>query len=163
PILEPRVVKPVQGFPVTLTKAGKITAYLQLEESPAESLERWEKLPPHYWGVVGTAKPGAEPLAYYAADELPPPDKKDKFDPERENGLIVRLNYGFGKVLLVGLDSTWRWRFKKGDEYHHRFWGQVIRWAASAPLPAGNDRVRYGTPEPAYGPGQKIDVLARLG
>src|SRR5262249_40888804 len=48
---------------------------------------------------------------------------------EREQPLIVRQNYGFGRVLYIALDSTWRWRYKVGDQHHHRFWGQVIHWA----------------------------------
>jgi hypothetical protein len=83
--------------------------------------------------------------------------------PERENGLIVRHNYGFGRVLFVGLDSTWRWRYKVGDTYHHRFWGQVVRWAAAdRPLVAGNPHVRFGTREPVYRPGQPVELVARL-
>jgi hypothetical protein len=166
PILEPRVVSPRLGFPVTLTQLGKQTTYLQMESTPAESADRWAQLPLHYWGIVGKAKPGAEPLAFYVEDEDKEAvalDKKVKYEPEREKALIVRQTYGFGRVLFVGLDSTWRWRFKKGDTYHHRFWGQVIRWAASEPLPAGNDQVRYGTPEPVYRQGDKMDVLVRLG
>jgi hypothetical protein len=165
PILKPEVVNPRTGFSVTLTHLGKQTTYLQMESTPAESADRWAKLPLHYWGIVGKAKPGAEPLAYYLDDQDQEAalNKKGKYEPEREKALIVRQTYGFGRVLFVGLDSTWRWRFKQGDTYHHRFWGQVIRWAASEPLPAGNDQVRYGTPEPVYRQGDRMDVLVRLG
>ena len=70
---------------------------------------------------------------------------------EKRQAVVVRHNYGFGRVLFVGLDSTWRWRYKVGDLYHHRFWGQVVRWAASDQmLPAGNKYVRFGTREPVY-------------
>jgi hypothetical protein len=65
--------------------------------------------------------------------------------------------------MFVGLDSTWRWRFRTGDTYHHRFWGQVIRWAASdKPLITGNEFVRFGTREPLYRAGQEIDVIVRF-
>ena len=40
-----------------------------------------------------------------------------------------------GKVLFVGLDSTWRWRYKAGDTYHHRFWGQLVTDWAHVPMP----------------------------
>jgi len=66
-------------------------------------------------------------------------------------------------VLFVGLDSTWRWRFKVGDKHHHRFWGQLIRWAtADKLLPGGTSSVRFGTPRTTYEPGQEIDVRVRL-
>jgi hypothetical protein len=87
----------------------------------------------------------------------------DETKPDDATGLLVQQSYGFGKVLFVGLDSTWRWRYKAGDVYHHRFWGQLVRWAAAERLlPAGNRLVRFGTREPVYQHGQEIEIAARL-
>ena len=76
--------------------------------------------------------------------------------------MIARQNYGFGRVLFVGIDSTWRWRFRADSLYHHRFWGQVARWAADRPLSAANRAVRFGTPQAIYRPGDAVEVMARL-
>lgn len=82
---------------------------------------------------------------------------------ERSRTLVAAHNYGFGQVLYVGVDSTWRWRYRAGDTYHHRFWGQTIRWAASdKPLVTGNKYVRFGTAKPIYRHDEKIDVLVRM-
>jgi hypothetical protein len=157
PVEQPRAVTPKEGFRVTLTEEGKLTAFLQMDPAADQSGARWAEFPPHYWGVVGRAKPGAVPLAGFAEG------KKDTEDREKENALIVRQNYGFGRVLFVGLDSTWRWRYKTGDVYHHRFWGQAIRWAASdKPLVAGNEFLRFGTHEPVFNQGQEVEVVVRL-
>src|SRR5437868_5360782 len=122
----------------------------------------WATLPPHYWGLVGKAKPGAVTLAY-VSNGTPSPDPKVESERERNNALMVRQNFGFGRVVFVGLDSTWRWRFKNGDTYHHRFWGQVIRWAATdKPLVTGNEYVRFGTREPIYRAGQEIELVVRF-
>jgi hypothetical protein len=67
-------------------------------------------------------------------------------------------------VLYVGIDSTWRWRFKAGDYFHHRFWGQVAQWAASDRLlPTANaaGTIRFGPREPAYRAGQDVEVVVR--
>lgn len=163
PVEQPRTVTPLKGFPVSLTEEGRLTPFLQMDEEGEESETRWAELPPHYWGVVGKAKPGATPLAFYAdpKDDDLKGDKKTAR--EKDNALIARHNYGFGRVLFVGLDSTWRWRYKVGDVYHHRFWSQAIRWAASdKPLIAGNEYVRFGAPEPVYKQGQAVDVVVRL-
>ncbi len=161
PVRDPRVVKKDEGFGVTLTLDGQRAPFLQLEISRQASEQRWAELPPHYWAVVGRAKPGAEPLAYLPHDNKPPPDAKEP--PERHQGLIVHQNYPLGRVLFVGLDSTWRWRYRVGDTYHHRFWSQVIRWAAADKLlPAGNRHVRYGSREPVYRPGQDGEIAVRL-
>lgn len=181
PILEPHVVKPVKGFPVTLTHQGKLATYMQMETAPDKSLSRWADLPPHFWGVIGKAKPGATTLAYIKAEDLggsraESPESRAKqagpalgsgpsaLDIDRDQALIVRQNYGFGRVLYIGLESTWRWRYKTGDTYHHRFWGQVIRWAAAdKPLVAGNEHIRFGTREPVYRQGSEVDLIVRLG
>jgi hypothetical protein len=163
PIEQPRVVAPVQGFPVTLTEEGRLSSFLQMDPVADESLNRWAELPPHYWGVVGKAKPGAVTLAYFHDERVANADKKQRAEREREQALIVRQNYGFGRVLFVGLESTWRWRYKVGDVYHHRFWSQAIRWAASdKPLVGGNDAVRFGTRGAVFPQGQPVDVVVRL-
>ena len=65
-------------------------------------------------------------------------------DSASDGAVIAAQPYGLGKVLWVGTDATWRWRFRVGDAYHHRFWGQVVRWAAAGKLAAGNALVRFG-------------------
>jgi hypothetical protein len=111
------------------------------------------------WGVVGTAKPGATVLATAGTEQ----NSAQAGAPDKTNALVARHNYGFGRVLFVGLESTWRWRYKAGDTYHHRFWGQVIRWAASEkPLLTGNDFLRFGPRKPAVPHGQEVELVARL-
>ena len=63
-----------------------------------------------------------------------------------------------------GWEVRWqRWRFRVGDEVHHRFWGQLVRWAAAdKPLVAGNEFVRFGTREPLYRQGSEVEVVVRL-
>jgi hypothetical protein len=162
PLEEPFPVQRPDGFPVTLSPDGKTTLFLQLEPTPADNEARWAGLPRHFWGVIGRTKPGAAALAI-VRDEDAPLDAQNQGSLERQQALIARHNYGFGRVLFVGLDSTWRWRYKTGDTYHHRFWGQVVRWAASdKPLVAGNEHVRFGTRDAVYRQGQEIELTVRL-
>ncbi len=147
PVTAPTEFQDKNGFKVSLAPDGQRTWFLQLGDTSAHTRAVWESLPPHYWAVVGRAKDGAEVLA--EANGSP---------------LIARQNYGFGRVLYVGVDSTWRWRYRVGDRYHHKFWGQVAQWAASDRLlptqnPAGT--IRFGTREPAFRTGQEVEVLAR--
>jgi hypothetical protein len=155
PIESPRAVSPADGFGVTLTPAGKETKFMEMDADPAKSEAIWGGLPRHFWGVVGRAKPGATALARVAdagARGL-----------QNQAALIVMHNYGFGRVLYVGLDSTWRWRYRVGDLYHHTFWGAAIRWAASdKPLMTGNDFIRFGTSQPVYGRDEEVQVIVRL-
>jgi hypothetical protein len=149
------------GFQVTRTAQGRETRFLDLSSDPTKNEEYWSWLPKHYWAVIGKAKPGAVALAYVPDPKADP--TKPAPEREKERGLIVRQNYGFGRVLYVGLDSTWRWRYMRGDERHHGFWGQAIRWAASdKPLVTGNEFVRFGTPQPVYRPDEPVPVVVRI-
>jgi hypothetical protein len=160
PVEGPHAVNPPAGLAVRLTAEGNAAPFLQLDPAPDASARLWAELPRHYWGAVGRAKPGASVLAFVPGG---PAGAKGKDGPERTRALIAQQNYGSGRVLYVGLDSTWRWRYRVGDLYHHRFWGQVVRWAAADRLlPAGNRHVRFGTREPVYRRGNKVDVAARL-
>lgn len=157
PITEPRVVAPRVGFPITLTDEGKRTPLMRLSDEPGD---HWADLPPHYWGVVGRKKPAASCLAYYTDGQ------SNGKKAEEEQALIAWQQYGRGRVLFVGLDSTWRWRglSELGDKYHHRFWGQLVRWSATDKLlEGGTSQVRYGAVRAMYQSGEDIDLRLRLG
>ena len=152
PIKTPKIAGSDEGYSLVLTAEGERAWFLSMGDSPTESKRAWGRFPPHYWAVVGVPKDGAEILA-----AIPGPKPK-------ENAVIVRQSYGFGRVLYVGIDSTWRWRFKEGDYFHHRFWGQVAQWAASdrlLPTSNADGTIRFGTREPAYASGQDVEVVVR--
>jgi hypothetical protein len=107
---------------------------LQFAAEPAASLAVWEGLPPLPWALAGRPKPGAVVLAAAVGD-----------GPADDSAAVIATHaYGLGKVLWIGTDGTWRWRLRVGDAYHHRFWGQLVRWAAGGKLSAGNRLVRFG-------------------
>jgi hypothetical protein len=169
PVTAPRVVQSRQGFPVTLTDDGRVNPMLALSDRGEEEEDRpardiWAELPPHYWAVVGKKKPAATTLAYYPGEpDERGPNTAVKRSEQEARSLIAWQSYGRGRVLFVGIDSTWRWRFKVGDRHHHRFWGQLVRWATSDKLlPGGSGRVRFGTPRPRYEVGDKEDIDVRM-
>jgi hypothetical protein len=59
-------------------------------------------------------------------------------------------------------DRTWRLRQGVGDVYHHRFWGQLVRWGAGPNLRAGNRTVRLGTDQLTYTGDDRVKIMARL-
>jgi len=111
----------------------------------------WSSLPRLPWVLAGRAKPGATVLATRSGS-----------DSASDGVVIAAQPYGLGKVLWVGTDATWRWRYRVGDAYHHRFWGQVVRWAASGKLAAGNALVRFGPDRPKVPEGESIRLQARF-
>lgn len=129
---------------------------LQLASEPEENRRIWSGLP-RLPSVLGSkAKPGATVLATATAPPTAAPGDGTNAD------VIVAQPYGFGKVLWVGTGDTWRWRLGVGDAYHHRFWGQVVRWASASRLTAGNALVRFGPVRPRVPLGDVVRLQARF-
>lgn len=145
-----------RGFRLQLTPEGKREPMFQLENDPQENEDAWASLPGHMWGLVGEAKKGSTVLAHAVIA-----NKKQTLKEQRESAVVVHRNYGFGQVLWIGVDSTWRWRHRIGDKYHHRFWGQIGRWAASSKSSAGNENVRFGPDRTSVVEGEEVQVRAR--
>ena len=92
-----------------------------LDDDPQTNWAVWESLPGFYWhAAVVRAKAGSEVLAVHA-------ESSNQYG---RVPLLVTRPAGAGKVLFMGIDSVWRWRMGVEDQYHYRFWGQVIRWMA---------------------------------
>jgi hypothetical protein len=129
----------------------------QLASEPTVSLQVWSGLPRLPWVVAGRPKPGAIVLAT-ARDSV---DTNSDISPDAA-AVIAAQPYGLGKVLWVGTGDTWRWRQRVGDTYHHRFWGQVVRWASAGQLNAGNALVRFGAVRPRVSEGEPARLQARI-
>ncbi|MFV0444941.1 MAG: hypothetical protein ACK5Q5_15315 [Planctomycetaceae bacterium] len=137
-----------RGFALTLTPEGRDETFLRLAEDPAENERIWKELPGQMWGLVGDAKGEATVLACVLPDGA-----RQSLETERQNAVIVRQQAGFGQVLWIGVDGTWRWRYRVGDDYHHRFWGQLARWGARFKALAKNENVAFGPVQPSVDAG----------
>jgi uncharacterized membrane protein len=90
---------------------------LTLAAGEKENAAAWAKLPPleganRFAGL----KPGANVLAEADGKESEP--------------LLISQEYGQGRVLAFGGDSTWRWCMRGFESAHKRFWRQVVLWLA---------------------------------
>jgi hypothetical protein len=135
----------------TLSAVSGPWPMLQFAEDPERSRAVWSDLPRLPWVLAGIPKPTATALAVpggLAAGE--------------SDAVLAAMPFGLGKVLWVGTDSTWRWRFRVGDAYHHRFWGQVVQWAARGKLTSGNRLVQFGPVPPRVPEGTAALIRARF-
>ncbi len=130
--------------------ADSLPIYL-LSADPADRSSAFATLPGHPWIYGGVPKPGA---SIWATATIPGVDVA----PEPT---ILHHNYGFGQVVWMGIDSTWRWRRRAGDEWHYRFWGQLIRWAARNKSSAGNDSVRFSLSDVVLDESETIEAMVR--
>ncbi len=145
-----------RGFHLTLTPDGARQDFLQFDADGQANARIWGSLPGHPWGLVGQAKPAATVFA-----SLRDETGQGGLDFERNNALIAHQHAGAGQVLWIGVDSTWRWRLRVGDRYHHRFWGQITRWAAKFKASAGNEHVRFGPDRSEIEVGEDAILRAR--
>jgi len=177
PTTETMVPSPEPSFRWMLSQAGRRHAVTRQAETPEENERIWGDLPDLYWRypITGT-KPGATVLAYASneqieaellssdeeSDEEAVARRKKRETLERRNALLATHSYGAGRVMMITSDRTWRLRYRVGDTHHHRFWGQIMRWAESGKLQAGTSKVRLGTDRILYGHGETITVKAKI-
>jgi len=166
--------RPYEGFRIALTDEGRRHVLTrQLDDAEANN-RLWQDMPAMYWRYpIEQAKPAATVLAYAVepGDKQPSPGGGGKTDADelqrhrafqRQRALITARRYGKGQVLFMSFDRTWRFRYRIGDTYHHRFWGQVLRWATGEKLPSGTRLVRIGTDKILYDPQEKVMLAAKI-
>ncbi len=172
---------PEDGYRLSLTAEGKQSPVFAQSLSGLENARIWEQMPVLRWrhGHEGV-KPGAQVLAWalpvtvdaagreiaggpaIPADADPAAELQRRQAMESRNALVVASQVDLGKVVMLTFDQTWRFRYGVGDTYHHRFWGQLLRWGAGENLPSGTESVRLGTDLLTYEPGQPVQIRARL-
>ncbi|MCA9065449.1 MAG: hypothetical protein KDA96_20415, partial [Planctomycetaceae bacterium] len=120
------------AFRLAPSAAARQLPMFQLQDEETGQPIVWSELPGHPWMYSVTPRPTSTvwATAILAGKEMP------------GEAVISAQEYGFGHVVWMGIDSTWRWRMRRGDSLHHQFWGQLIRWAARNRNAAGNDKVR---------------------
>jgi len=163
-----------RAFRFTLTEEGERHTILQQREDAEENLELWRTIPEMYWRYpLEDTKRGATVLAYamppkppaYMAmtgDEVNHEVLRQREEFQRTHALVCTQKYARGRVLFLSTDRTWRLRYRIGDAYHHKFWGQAMRWAVADKLPVGTKRVRMGSSKVRYQPDEAATVEAKV-
>jgi hypothetical protein len=161
-----------QPFNLRLTEAGTRHPMMQLESDPAASAQRWANLPGSYWhGVMARVKPGASVLLVAGNGSDRGQGSIDAMRPSLSSSLIPHPSslplvllqpVGEGMTFLSLLDSTWRWRFRLGDTYFYRYWGQVIRTLTPHELPGDNRLVKLTADRESYQPSERVVLRARV-
>ena len=145
-----------RGFRLKLTPEGEAEPMFQFDTDRVANRKIWAELPGQMWGLLGRAKRAA---TVYATTI--PPGQATGLETERRTAVIVAQQYGLGQVLWMGINGTWRWRSRVGDKYHHRFWGQLARWASENKATAGNEFVKFGPDRTDVEVGDQVTLRAR--
>jgi hypothetical protein len=153
---------PTTPFNVKLTGVGKEHPVLRLVNDPERNVELLENplgidgdgLPGFYWfAEVNREKKGAVKLAVHPTRGHP------IYGPYP---IFAFQNFGKGRTFFSAVDNTWRWRYGVDNLYFYKFWGQVIRFAASGRLLGKTPRYSITTDKLAYTIGEKIEIICHV-
>jgi uncharacterized membrane protein len=138
-----RIGEAPQPWQATVTSYGRDHAIMRLAGTLDDSEGAWKSLPGIYWShPVSKLKPAA----YVLAENTNPVRRTAKNEAEP---LVATMAYGKGRVVYLGTDETWRWRAYRDGACHRRFWGNMMRYLATARsrqviITAGGERFSAG-------------------
>lgn len=145
-----------EGYQPKLTTAGAAHPLFRFHPDSARSAQIWQGLRPLYWYARGyRRKPAAEVLAVHPGR---PAEGAVGTTAER-HPLVLQQFVGAGRVVFLGFDDTWRWRWRNDEEHFNRFWLQAVRLLARTRV--GRVRVQLDRQAP-YREGDRIVVMARF-
>lgn len=141
------------GVHPVVTPEGAQSLMMALEPSDEETQLVWSLVKPLFdLPRLEGKKPGATVLATLS-------DRERRTEPYP---LVAWQRYGSGKVMFVGTDQLWRLRFKRGDQYHARFWGQAIQFLTLSRLLGENKRIRLEAERKTYQAGERVLLHANV-
>ncbi|MDB5331980.1 MAG: hypothetical protein JWP03_3131 [Phycisphaerales bacterium] len=117
---------------------------------------------PRRWGQL----PG-----FFRFLQLPDPHDLNNWNPaakplllEEESRLpvLTEMRKNAGRVFFLGLDETWRWRYKIGERDQDHFWLQLISYASESPYFAHAGPLALDADKVAALPGELVRVRARV-
>lgn len=144
-----------QGSSLAVTAEGSLCVATQLEDDPLASERLWREMSgkvPIYLAAGARPKPTSHVL-------ISATDSRPGAEPE---AFLSWQYVGLGRVIYIAAPVTFQLRYQIGDEYHHRFWGQLLRWAIAREMSGGSRTVRLATDKTSYEKGDAALLTVRL-
>ncbi|MFV1968709.1 MAG: hypothetical protein ACC628_25100 [Pirellulaceae bacterium] len=143
--------------PITVepTLDGLATPFMQIGDTPEETLPIWRDLPVLYWTL---STPDLRPAARVLAVRATP------HDADGEGVPIILLQFvGAGKVIFHTTDETYRWsRFPGNERAYARYWLQALRYLSRSRLSSDDQQVSIETDRDEYRRGDIVRVRVRF-
>ena len=145
-----------QSWPLAAVTSNLDHPLLSFEPDLRANQALWERLPGVYWTFPAQRpKPAAISLLEHTDPALR--------DREGRRPLLVAGQYGPGRTVYMGFNSTWRWRRVGRDhDFYTRFWVQAARYLIDGRLLKGKRRGQLGTDSREYVLGDEVKVQATL-
>jgi len=144
-----------------VTDEGSMTLATQIAENPGTSERVWremsQQLPIYAMSEFSKPKPTSHSLIWASLS-------KTTFHPNEPTtrSFLAWQYVGAGRVVYLAAPVTYQLRYRQGDTFHHRFWGQLLRWAIARDLDEGSHTVRLGADKARYEQGEPVQVTVRL-
>ncbi|WP_411827533.1 hypothetical protein [Luteolibacter sp. AS25] len=159
--IEPRPIYDPEkrGVSLSLSAEGRFATMLRLEEDPATNNSLWpyfsHKMPIYDLSPYSVAKPSATVLVEANM-------RSGTSNTEKPRAYLSWHQYGKGMVAYLASPTTYHLRFRLGDQYHYRFWGQFLQWINAQNFSAGTQQVQIRTDKTKYPLGSPIHATVSL-
>ena len=158
-------ITPQQGYSLRLTDEGRVNSALSVEDSADDSRAVWrdtfERFPVYALSNYCRPKASARTLIE-AVSQSAGQVAADTDDHQVDTAFLTWQRVGAGRVAYLAAGDTYRLRWRRGDQYHHRFWGQFLRWLTAANTGAGSEIVRLQTDRTRYSQREPVEVTVWL-
>ena len=147
---------PRNGFSLEVTVEGTSAPPTQLEDDALASQRIWRemttRLPIYNLSAFSKPKPTAHVLIAAVRPQA-----------GAEAEAYMSWQYiGDGRVIYLSAPISYELRYGQGDLYHHRFWGQLLRWAIAREMSGGSKTVHLTADKNVYTQGDDAQVSLRL-
>jgi hypothetical protein len=132
-----------------LTERGAAFGPMRFVGDAKENAAVWRSLKTPHWIAPVKALPGAETLL-------------DGVIAGQKTPAVVLRPFGAGKVLYLGTDETWRWRYDVADKYQDPFWHQMAAAIMEAPYAVRDKNVALDAGTVNYIAGDAAELRVRL-
>ncbi len=147
---------------LTVTPEGSLSVATQLDDDPLVSDRIWRemssKVPIYY-----SAECRPKPTGHVLISATPAPSGQNQNASTSPAEAFLAWQYvGLGRVVYLAAPVTYQLRYRYGDAYHHRFWGQLLRWAIARDMSSGSKTVHLVTDKTSYEKGDAAQITIRL-
>ncbi|MBL9134639.1 MAG: hypothetical protein JNK85_02160 [Verrucomicrobiales bacterium] len=146
-----------------LSDEGTLSLATQIAENPQVSERQWremsERLPIYSLSDFSRLKPTSHSLIWATTSTT----SREGRPKEGDLRSYLAWHYvGAGRVVYLAAPVSYQLRYRQGDTFHHRFWGQLLRWTIARDLGEGSQTIRITTDKSRYEAGERVESWVRL-
>lgn len=146
-----------QGYRVELTAEAKTSSTMALADDLASTERIWREMSTSLpiYSISKYHKPKFSSQTFLKA-------VSNQTNVTDAPALLCWQTVGAGRVAYLSSPTTYQLRNQNGDKYHHRFWGQLVRWIVSRNLPTGSKNVKLMADKTHFSQGDTAQLTIEL-